>query len=76
MFLVKSSDINGSEYSNKVFNFLYKTQGSNLGEAKGGGAPLNKNFAPLKCTACPAKLPFSLRQFQDGGFCFWKPTEN
>ena len=35
---------------------------------KGGGGPLNKNSAPLKCPACPPKLPFSLRQFQDGVF--------
>ena len=47
------------------------------GGAKGGGAPLKKNFAFLKCLACPAKLPFPLQQFQDDGrFFFWKPTEN
>ena len=39
-----------------------------LGGTKGGGAPLNKNSAPQKCPACPPKLPFPLRQFQDGGF--------
>ena len=39
--------------------------------AKGDGAPLNKNFAPHpNCPACPPKLLFSLRQFQDGGYFF------
>ena len=39
------------------------------GGAKEGGARLNKNFAPIpNCPACPPKLPFPLRQFQDGGF--------
>ena len=47
-----------------------------LGGAKGGGTPLNKNIAPLNCPACPLKLPFFLRQFEDGGCVFLKPTEN
>ena len=52
-------------------------QGCNYEGAKESGAPLNKNFALLKCPACPPKLPFPLRQVQDDGFFFfWKPTEN
>ena len=35
---------------------------------KRGRRPLNKNYSPLKCPACPPKLSFPLRQFQDGGF--------
>ena len=37
---------------------------------KRGRRPLNKNSAHLKCPACPPKLPFPLRQFEDGGFFF------
>ena len=62
------------------FNVDLLLKWQNLGRtvtrgAKGSGAPLNKNSDPLKCPACPPKLPYPLRQFQDSGF-FWKPTEN
>ena len=47
-----------------------------MGRAKGGGAPLHKNFSPLNCPKCPPKLALSLQQFQDGGFFDWRSTEN
>ena len=48
------------------------TPGPQLGGGKRGWRPLNKNIAPLNCPACPPKLPFPLRQFQDGGSVFFE----
>ena len=43
-------------------------QGRNYGRQK-GAVPPEQKFRP-------PKLPFSLWQFQDGGFFLWKPTKN
>ena len=68
---------NYPKHNRTVGLLIYITlPGPQQGGAKGGGAPLNENSAPLKCPACPPKLPIPLRQFQDGGFFCWKPTEN
>ena len=43
---------------------MARRTGLQLGWGKNSGAPLKKNFAPLKCLACPAKLPFPCSSFK------------
>ena len=54
---------------------VYHTTAATKG-GRGGGAPPNKNFAPLNSSACPPKLPLPLRHFEDRGFFYWISTEN
>ena len=67
-----------TEFERTALGITVHCSGPQLGGmgAKWGGVPKQRFRPPPNCPACPPKLPFSLRQFQDGGLFVWRSTEN